>query len=504
VTADAGDDPILAAIGARPWQLVLVPLARAALVAVVGAAVAVAVAIALSPLTPIGLARRAEIRPGVSLNVSVLAIGSVAVAALSLLRALLPAWRSARTHGEARLEQVPARPGPLTAAVAGSGLGPAAVAGVGMSFERGRGMAFRAAMLGTFVAVAGVAAAVTFGVSLHHLVDTPRQQGWNWDVVVGNPNTQPYAGDPAGETLHRHMTGQLAANRYVGSFSALALSDATSIDGRPVELAGIETVRGNVWQPILEGRAPISANELLLGRDPLRQLHKHVGQTVVVRARDQSATMRIVGVSLQPTAGDLAPRLSTSGATTLAGLRRLVPDTPALQFAVRFRPGVDRNAATRSLLNDFGREVLTPYPGGEVGNLARVDFLPYVLAGLLVVLAVGALGLTLLSSVRRHNRALAILKTIGFVRGQVTATVAWQATALAVPTVVVGVPAGIALGRWTWRLVADSVGSVSPPIVPVAAVLATAAATLVVANLLASGPGWAAADVRPAQALRTE
>jgi ABC-type antimicrobial peptide transport system permease subunit len=69
------------------------------------------------------------------------------------------------------------------------------------------------------------------------------------------------------------------------------------------------------------------------------------------------------------------------------------------------------------LLDDFGREVLRPYPGGEGGDLARVDFLLNVLAGFLVVLAVGALALTFIGSVRRHRRDLAILKTIGFVRG---------------------------------------------------------------------------------------
>src|SRR5205807_163908 len=227
-------------------------------------------------------------------------------------------------------------------------------------------------------------------------------------------------------------------------------------------------------------------------------------QTVTLRAQGQNVAMRIVGVSLQPTAGDLSTRLSKGGAVTVAGLRKLVPEVPVLQFAVRFRPGEDRVAATRSLVHDFGRQVLAPYPGGEVGSLARVDFLPYVLAGLLVVLAVGALGLTLLSSVRRHDRDLAVLKTIGFVRPQVSATVAWQAMALAVPALVVGVPAGIGLGRWTWHLVADSVGSVSPAIVPLAAVLVVIPATLLVANLLATGPGWAAGRVQPARVLKAE
>jgi putative ABC transport system permease protein len=126
------------------------------------------------------------------------------------------------------------------------------------------------------------------------------------------------------------------------------------------------------------------------------------------------------------------------------------------------------------------------------------------LAGLLVVLAVGALGLTLLGSARSHRRDFAVLKTIGFVRRQIMATMAWQATAIAVSALLVGVPCGIALGRWTWRLVADNVGSVSPSIVPLAGVLLVIPITLFVANLLASGPAWAASRVRPADALRAE
>src|SRR5207237_8130417 len=126
VQADAGDNPTLAALGLGPGRLVLVPIVRAAAIAVGGAAVSVVVAVALSPLTPIGLARRAEIQPGVSVNVAVLALGFAAVVVLTLLRALLPAWRAARTLAEEGLDRAPARPGPLTAAVAGSRLGPAA------------------------------------------------------------------------------------------------------------------------------------------------------------------------------------------------------------------------------------------------------------------------------------------------------------------------------------------------------------------------------------------
>jgi putative ABC transport system permease protein len=519
VVSDAEDNRTLAALGLGPNQLVLVSLARAGIIGLGGALISVVVAVALSPLTPVGIARRAEIHPGVSFNVAVLVLGFVAVALVTIARASIPAWRTAGTLARDAAEEANVRPGRLISAVAGSRLGPAATAGVGMSFERGGGLASRTALLGTLVAVAGVVAAVTFGVSLNHLVDSPRQQGWNWDVVVGNPNTaDPLSGDPAAVTLHDQMVGMLEANPRVGGFAGFGLADGTTVNGRAVDLAGLQAIRGSLSNTIVEGRAPVADDEIVLGRDPLDEIHAHVGQTVTVRARGQSVPMRIVGVSLQPTAGDLSPRLSQGGAVTVAGMNRLFPPTPAdfngakievpqipiLQFAVRFRPGANKTAATQSLVHDFGREVLQPYPGGEVGNLAKVDSLPYVLAAVLVVLAVAALALTLLNSVRRHRRDLAVLKTLGFVRPQVSATVAWQATILAVGALIIGVPAGVALGRWTWRLVANNAGSVSPAVVPLAAVLLVVPATLVVANLLAGGPAWAAGRVQPARVLKAE
>ena len=57
---------------------------------------------------------------------------------------------------------------------------------------------------------------------------------------------------------------------------------------------------------------------------------------------------------------------------------------------------------------------------------------------------------------------------------------------------------------WTWDLVAGGVGSVSPPIVPLMSLLAVSAGTLLLANLLAGGPGWTAGRVPPAEVLRSE
>ena len=63
-----------------------------------------------------------------------------------------------------------------------------------------------------------------------------------------------------------------------------------------------------------------------------------------------------------------------------------------------------------------------------------------------------------MTSVRRRRRELALLKTIGFGRRQVSATVAWQATTLAFVGLVVGIPIGLLLGRLVWQRVADGLG----------------------------------------------
>ena len=97
----------------------------------------------------------------------------------------------------------------------------------------------------------------------------------------------------------------------------------------------------------------------------------------------------------------------------------------------------------RSLERSFGRTVLKQLPAEDVVNLQSVDRLPLLLAALIVLLGVMTLGNTLVTSVRRRRRDLAVLKTIGFVRPQVAAVVAWQATSFALLALLVGLPVGI-------------------------------------------------------------
>lgn len=152
----------------------------------------------------------------------------------------------------------------------------------------------------------------------------------------------------------------------------------------------------------------------------------------------------------------------------------------------------------------FPRAAIFGLSPADVESLHRVVILPVVLAGMIGLLAVASLGHTLVTSTRRRRRDFAILKTLGFRRGQVSAMVAWQATTLVVASLVVGLVVGVAGGRWSWRLVADQLGILSRPVTPAIALLVAVPAAVALANVMAAVPGHLASRVRPATVLRSE
>jgi len=183
---------------------------------------------------------------------------------------------------------------------------------------------------------------------------------------------------------------------------------------------------------------------------------------------------------------------------------------------ITVRPGVSQLAALHSL--DHVTAVLNrpsdsdgPVGGvvgalrpAEIANYRTVGATPALLAAVLAAGAVGALGLTLVASVRQRRRQFAVLKALGFTRRQLAASVAWQSSVAAVIGVIVGVPIGVALGRFLWTLFARGISAVPHPFVPVASVLGVALGAIVFANLVALLPGRVAARTRTSLLLRAE
>jgi ABC-type lipoprotein release transport system permease subunit len=106
----------------------------------------------------------------------------------------------------------------------------------------------------------------------------------------------------------------------------------------------------------------------------------------------------------------------------------------------------------------------------------------------------------LVTSSRRRRRDLAVLKTLGLRRGQVMATVAWEATTFAAFALCVGLPLGIAAGRWAWQLTSTQLGVDLGPAVPFLPIVAVAAGAILAAAI----PGWVAGHLQPATVLHAE
>jgi hypothetical protein len=191
--------PTLRALGMTRGQLVGVALIRAAVIGAGGAMVALAIAILLSPLAPIGLARRAELHPGTAVDLAVLVPGALAVVALVAACAAVAAWRAGRAPATALGLAEPAgakRSSRVAGALAAAGLPPTAVTGTRLALEPGQGrtaVPVRSAIAGAAAAVCAFAAVGVFGASLARLVGTPAAYGWTWNVSVGGFASPPEA-----------------------------------------------------------------------------------------------------------------------------------------------------------------------------------------------------------------------------------------------------------------------------------------------------------------------
>ena len=513
VLLEEADLTVLAGLGMSRAQIVAMVVLRAVLTGVAGGVLAIAVATAASPLMPVGLARQAEISPGISADAVVFTAGLLAIVVLMAALAALPAWRVS-SHGPGRRSGGTRRPGTpqLAGALARSSLPLTTVLGVRFGLERGHGRStvpVGTALAGAAVALMAVAAALTFGASLDQLVTSPWQQGWNWDVLVGNPNT---VTDPTG-----HIVPRLAADPLVGSYSALTnLNGGFTVDGAAVgNVLVFDPLKGAVFPPLLQGRPPRAPGEIVLGSSTLRQIGRHIGQTVKLRTPVGTTTaMKVVGRMIVPSVADLLTNGLGQGAWVPASYFRRFkaelagrPNVPPLfydLFAVRYAPGVPPAQAYARLRHDFGPTVLRQLPGLNIVNLQSVNGLPLVLAGLAACLGAAALGNTLTIFVRRRRRDLAILKTLGFRRRQVAATVAWQSTTFILAALALGLPLGVAAGRWAWDLAAAQLQSAAPPAVPALAIALIVPAALLAGNVLAALPARTAARTPPAIALRQE
>jgi FtsX-like permease family len=464
--------------------------------------------------------------PGVAFDWPVLGLG------FCLLAGCLGAAATALAIGAARPGPAgPARParGAGRAAsrlAAATRLPVSAVTGFSFAFDAGqsrRTVPARSALSAAVVAVVVVMATLTFGASLSALVSHPALYGWNWSYALagaGGPTAMP----------QQQVDGALRSAPGVAAWATVSYATA-SLDGQavPVLFSG---PGATVAPPVLSGHPVSGAGQIILGPATLAQLHEQVGEGVSFSLTGPGLAIRsqltIVGTATMPTVG-LSDVLHTSmGTGALASSQLLGPlaascDGPPGLTLVRMGPGVSAAAglasvqrAARTVTDELAAVratnpcqgdtlgVLAVQRPAQISNYTTLGAAPGVLAAALAAGAVAALFLTLFASVRRRRRDLAVLKTVGFTRGQLAATVAWQATVAAVVGCAAGIPLGVALGRWLWTSFARQIYAVPEPAVSLGSLILLPLCTLVVVNLAAALPGLAAARTPAALVLRAE
>ena len=265
----------------------------------------------------------------------------------------------------------------------------------------------------------------------------------------------------------------------------------------------------------VSGRLPRTSREIALGARTLRAAHARIGETIGVSAAGgQAHAMTIVGTTVFPTLSD-GLDLGTGAQVTPGALRYLLPAAgavpPADTLFVRYQPGITAPAGRRALAARLARSgqrgqfaIDGPATPTDLLNFGQVQDLPQVLGAGLGAVALLTIGHLLITSVRRRQRDLAILRVLGFTSWQVRRTLGWQAVALAGLALVIGVPAGIVCGRLGWLIFAHQLGITPVVAVPSVELPVLAAAWLAAAVVIAALPGEAAARSRPAPVLRSE
>ena len=430
------------------WAATTLPVVP---IAIGGAAMAVVGATFLSALFPIGVARQAEPDPGVHIDALVTGLGFLAVVVVVVVVGGLAAFVAGARAAPAR-----ARPSIPSQAAAAMGLPPSMATGIGFALERGRvqgGVPVRSAVAGATLGVVGVVAALTLAMNLDRVATVPRLFGWTWDVAVVGADTGEECGDAGG----------VARQEGVGDVALLCYGDVV-VSGHPLTGWAFRAVEGTIGPEIVAGHAPRGRREVALGAASLEATGREIGERVTVRVplgngRSREESYEVVGQVVVPALDDAQP-LADSALFTPAGLDEGggIDDDYLL---VRLNAPLSGALAAHLRELGDGFAPMGPIVPGEIERLRQIDFLPVLLAVFVALVALTAVGYALAVAVRRRRRDLAVLKTLGFVRRQVRATVAWQATTVGVIGLVVGGVLGVVIGRFVWHAVADDLG-VSP------------------------------------------
>jgi hypothetical protein len=496
VTAGAADLPTWRALGFDRRMAGTTVAAPAIIVAAVGALTVVGFAIAVSPRFPVAFSRRFELDTGLHADWVVLGAGVALLLIAVIGAAWVTAWLTVRLG-----DRSARRPSALARWASTLSVPAPMIVGTRLAVEPGRGkraVPVRSALVGAVAGVLGVVGCLTIGHGLRATVDDPARAGVTWDVAAGAD----------GGPLPPDVVDAIVADDDVTDAVSAVWARAVEVDGRSVPTFGTTRLEGDIDFVVLEGRAPVAADEVAMAPVTMDGLGLRVGDEIGV-GPGSTAPVRVVGRVLLPATSHT--EYDQGAWMTEAGLERVLPpgfdrgsDFGEGYVLMRWREGIDATEQHERLTAMGVEYVQSPELPAAVEGLSNILTLPVVLAVFFALVAVATVAHALVTTVRRRKHDLAVLRSMGLTRRDSRLAIMWQATLLAIVGLVIGVPVGIVVGRFVWRLIADRFPVVYVPPLALAAVLLVIPIALVIANVLAAGPARSATRIHPAEVLRSE
>jgi len=477
---------VLSSLGLTRTQLVAEPVAQAATAVITGTLAAVALAYLCSGLFPRGFVEGIEPDPGRLLDPIVHVIGPILliVALLGWLLCSLVANRqeSAPLRSTGRVNR-------LARAV------PSVATALGLQFALGRGpgrrRAARVPFIGLILIAGLVFGALTFGRNLGLIIGEPARYGVNFDYGLGQggkitrADVKPLLDDP---NLARDIVG-------LTLYGSLRLNAGRA----PLDIIGMDPLRGHLVPDVLSGRLPAGSDEIAIGRVSARKLDVNIGDTIKLSTKAGQKVVQVTG-TVQPPSVSGADVVGDAGVVTAEGFRRVAPSQPMDSAVIDLTPGAPADTRKR-IAAATGMSAGQVDPPPAVINIRRVRSIPFLVAALVAAFAMLSLGHQLLVAVRRRRLDLAVLRALGASRRIVTGVIHVQATIVTGAVLLVAIPLGVAAGAAISRPFVDRIGARNDLVVPVGWILASAAGLLVMANLVAAVPARRARRTPPSQTL---
>ena len=484
------DSPeVLAAIGMtrfERWLSIVLPVALAVAAGTVVAPFAAALA---SPLVRTGFAEAADPVEGFWVAAPLLAVATGGLLVMLMAGVAAVSWSASRFGP--RHSAPPSRPA-ASSRVAGSS--PAAAVGFaiatgGMTVSARR--LARSTLAGVIVGTAAVVASTTWATSANALAHDLVAQGWTADAyVAGSPDTSDADFAEAREGLSG-IDEVREVVRYRRSITQVGRTDVDvlAFDGAPT-----------LHATIVDGRAPATATEAAVGLATARRLDVGVGDRVDVAGTAGSQPLTVVGTAIYPYIGNATYGETLSMTTEgfeAAGLETLeggfLVDVEGPPDLARLQPAVGE-----------GFSVLLPLSAPAVTRLRDATGIDVALAGFFAAITLVLAAAGLYATSRRHLVDHAVLRTLGFVRGDVRTAHLVHGLVLGVIGAAVALPLGIAIGSLAWEASTRGLVALERFDVPVG-LLSLVATVVIVASLGAAR--WAAhrpSNMNLARALRCE